>query len=374
MARNFIDREAERLAEADALAASLLEQSKKTTRPVPEPFSLDCFALNGQAAMMEESMLNDVFVLDMLAILGQSTVFYAKPNAGKTLLTIWLLIDAIKSGNVKAEDIFYINADDNYKGLTLKLKLAEEYGFRMLSPGYNGFKADMLAHVINKMISTGGASGKVLILDTAKKFTDIMSKDKSTKFAESNRQFVAHGGSVIMLAHVNKNRDDDGKVVFSGTSDLVDDVDCAYTLDTMTEDKQAETRTVKFENFKSRGDVAAEAVYQYSISPGMTYQERLESVRSVSDREREHAERMSFLEARYRRNVEAIQAIRETLRAGINNKTDIIKAAMDRSGITRRNIARALTDHTGSNSTKYEFWSLDVGSKNAHIYRLNDDD
>ena len=33
-----------------------------------------------------------------------------------------------------------------------------------------------------------------------------------------------------MLAHTNKNRDSAGKVVFGGTSDIVDDVDCAFTL------------------------------------------------------------------------------------------------------------------------------------------------
>ena len=104
-------------------------------------FSLEKFALNGQSTEMESKMLDDKFVLGRLAILGQSTVFYAKPNAGKTLMTIWLLIEQIKTGDISGPDVYYINADDNHKGITFKLKLAERHGFNMLALGYNGFNA-----------------------------------------------------------------------------------------------------------------------------------------------------------------------------------------------------------------------------------------
>lgn len=332
-------------------------------------FSLDQFALNGQAAEMEARMLEDVFILGRMAILGQSTVLYAKPNAGKTLLTIWLLIEAIRSGRVNGSDVFFINADDNHKGLTYKLKLAEKHGFKMLAPGYAGFQADMLAHVLNQMIETSSAHGKVLILDTAKKFVDLMRKDKSSQFGESVRQFVAHGGTVVMLAHVNKHRGDDGKVVYSGTSDLVDDADCAYTLDIVTEDQ--DTRTVKFENFKSRGDVQSEAVYEYRHANGLTYQERLDSIRSVTDTEREEAERQRAMDERYQANREAIQALREALQEGVTKKTDLIKAAMENSGLSRKQITRALRDHTGTSALDYQYWTVAKTGKNTHEYRLN---
>ena len=356
------------------MQAQALEQAAADFDALLTPgqtFSLDQFALNGQAATMEAAMLDDVFILGRMAILGQSTVFYAKPNAGKTLLTIWLIVEAIKKGTMQGEDIFYINADDNHKGLTFKLKLAEKHGFRMLAPGYNGFKAEMLAQVLEAMIQAEGARGKVLILDTVKKFTDIMRKDKATKFGEAVRQFVAHGGSVIMLAHVNKHRDEEGKVIFSGTSDLVDDVDCAYTLDTVTEDKFSGTRTVKFENFKSRGDVESEALYEYDFSSGTSYQARLDSVRSVSDSEREEAEKRQRLDLQYEQNREAIEAIREAIREGVTHKTDLIKDAMERSGVSRKRIIKALADHTGTNSLERQYWTVNKEDKNAHVYKLN---
>lgn len=332
-------------------------------------FSLDQFALNGQAAEMEARMLDDVHILGRMAILGQSTVFYSSPNVGKTLLTIWLMIEAIRSGRVNGDDVFYINADDNHKGLTYKLKLAERHGFKMLAPGYSGFQADMLAHVLNQLIETNSANGKVLLLDTVKKFVDIMRKSRASQFGESVRQFVAHGGTVVMLAHVNKHRGEDGKVIYSGTSDLVDDADCAYTLDVLSEDH--DTRTVKFENFKSRGDVQHEAVYEYNYASGTSYQDRLDSVRSVTDTEREEAERLQALNNRYQANREAIQAIRESLEAGISKKTDLIKAAMDTSGLSRRRIAQALRDHTGTSALDYQYWTVAKTGKNTHEYRLN---
>jgi hypothetical protein len=342
--------------------------------PAPQDgqaFSLDMFSLNGMAAEMESKMLDDKFILGRMAILGQSTVFYAKPNAGKTLLTIWLLIEAIKSGEIDGKDVFYINADDNHKGLTYKLKLAEKYGFQMLAPGYNGFDAKMLSSYLAGLVLQEQASGKILILDTVKKFTDIMRKDKASDFGESVRQFVAHGGSVIMLAHVNKHKDDEGKVVYSGTTDLVDDADCAYTLDVVTDDKFSGERTVKFENFKSRGDVALDAVYSYDYSEGLSYYGRLESVKAVSDEERQAAEKQKRLDAMLDRNREAVEAIKDVLREGSQKKTELVKAAHESSGVSRSKIQRALKDHAGKSIADYQYWHLDIQDKNAHVYKLN---
>lgn len=334
-------------------------------------FSLNMFSLNGMAAEMESKMLDDKFILGQMAILGQSTVFYAKPNAGKTLLTIWLLIEAIKTGEIDGEDVFYVNADDNHKGLTYKLKLAERYSFQMLAPGYNGFDAKMLSSYLSGLVAQDQASGKILILDTVKKFTDIMRKDKASDFGESVRQFVSHGGSVIMLAHVNKHKDEEGKVIYSGTTDLVDDADCAYTLDIVTDDKLNGERTVKFENFKSRGDVALDAVYSYDYSEGVDYYGRLESVKAVSDEERQAAEEQKRLDLMLERNREAVKAIKDALRDGSQKKTDLVKSAHENSGVSRSKIQRALKEHAGKSIADYQYWHLDIQDKNAHVYALN---
>lgn len=93
-----------------------------------------------------------------------------------------------------------------------------------------------------------------------------------------------------MLSHINEHRDAHNKVIFSGTSDLVDDADCAYTLDIITEDS-FKIRTVKFENFKNCGDITNKEVYKYDAADDTRDGDRLESVDIVPDEDRKQAER-----------------------------------------------------------------------------------
>jgi hypothetical protein len=330
--------------------------------------SLSRFALNGNAKTMRTKMLEDQFILGRLAILGQSTAFFSAPNVGKTLITISLLIEAIKGG-LSAEDVFYLNADDNFRGLVHKLEIAEKYGFRMLAPGHNQFKAEMLPEILADLVRGDDASGKVLILDTVKKFCDLMRKDKASMFGSIVREFVSHGGSVIMLAHVNKHRNEQGKVIYAGTSDLVDDADCAYTLDILSNDKGH--RTVLFENFKSRGDVALEASYAYSAGEGVSYHSRLESVVSVGDDERDRLQRQRYLDERLERNRDAIGAIKAAISAGFRAKTDLVSEAVKQSGISKARILKTLAEHTGANVSDNHLWALQIEAKNRHVYALN---
>ena len=153
-------------------------------------YDLDQFALNGQSKELELLLLAAVFILGRLAILGQATVIYGKPNSGKTLLMLMLLRAGILSGEINAADIYFLNADDHFRGAVQKLKLAEQHGFKMLVPSHNGFKAEMLAAILRAHCLMGTARGKVLILDTLKKFMDLMNKSKGSEFMKSVREFV----------------------------------------------------------------------------------------------------------------------------------------------------------------------------------------
>lgn len=362
--REFMTRQSE----LETLAAFAEMSEGAENDPI---FDLKKFSLTGQADNMRKQMLDEKYVLGKMAILGQSTVFYAPPNAGKTLLTLWMIIEGIKSGEINGQDVFYINADDNFKGVVHKLELAERHGFEMLVPGHKGFQSDALHTYLDELVRQNNARGKILILDTVKKFTDLMHKEKSSKFGECVRQFVSHGGTAIMLAHTNKHRDDENKVVYSGTTDLVDDADCAYTLDVVTEEKANGLRTVQFTNFKSRGDVANEAVYRYDFADGTTYRERLNSVEAVGQAERQEAEKRKRLDMVLNKNRNAVEVLKECISEGIVNKTELIAQAHERSGITKTKIRAALIDHTGSAVSDHQFWHVNVKDKNAHVYQLN---
>jgi len=250
----------------------------------PQSFDLTKFSLAGQLNEMRQKMLADKFVLNGLAIYGQATVFYAPPNSGKTLLTLKLLIEGIEAGEIAGDAVFYINADDSYKGLVNKLELAEKHGFNMLAPGHMGFESKQFVTYLRKMISEGSASGKIIILDTLKKFTDTMDKKIASDFMRAGREFVSNGGTLILLAHTNKKRDNDGKPIYGGTSDIVDDVDCAYILDPVKPGPFDSHKTVLLENIKSRGDVERSVGYSYLIDPH-DYGELLNSVKPIIEKD-----------------------------------------------------------------------------------------
>jgi len=200
------------------------EVLKKITTTPSNP--LQKYSLNGKSEEYRQQMEEDEFVLDGIALSGQVTNVYASPNTGKTLLAIWLLINQLSSDR----HLYYVNADDSHAGLTEKLNIAEENGFEMLAPGHKGFKAPDLIVLMLQMANEDKAVGVVIILDTIKKFTDPMSKADARKFWNVARQFVSKGGTLITLAHANKNLSADGKPIYAGTSDSLDDTDCAFTL------------------------------------------------------------------------------------------------------------------------------------------------
>lgn len=334
----------------------------------PQKFTLKQFSLNGKSEEMKKQMLEDKYILGRIAIYGQYTIFYASPNVGKTLLILWMLIRAIESGEIKGSDIFYINADDNHKGLAHKVALAERYGFHMLSPSYNGFESSKFFQYIQSMIDDDSVKGKIIILDTLKKFTDVMSKGKSSEFGKMMRAFVLRGGSIICLGHTNKHKDLVGKSVYGGTSDITDDADCYYMLEEIQINDK--TKTVRFENRKSRGDVDKTATFTYTNQKVMNYQELLDSVQPISESEAEAIAEINAMNNRLTNNQEVIEAITSAIRNGITLKTKLIKSVAEIVCVGAGKVKKVLDQHTGSNYSKGDRWTYSIGDKNGQTYSL----
>jgi len=332
-----------------------------------ETFDLGQFALNGQSKDMREKMLDDKYILGKLALLGQSTVLYAEPNGAKTLLTLWLLMDGITQGFINPADVYYVNSDDTHKGLVEKTELAENHHFKMLSDGYNGFKNQMLSEYLEKMIKTDTVSGKVIILDTLKKFTDLMNKEKSSVFMQVLRAFVLKGGSVIMLAHCNKHRGEDGKLVRAGTADVMDDTDCTYIMDKSVRNGQT---TVTFENTKNRGDVVLKAVYSFerNTDGGQSYAELLATVRPVGDDEMKIAKQGELVANLLNVNSKIIHATLEAIEQGIVKKTELVTEVHAQTAASRLRVMKCLDSHTGDDWLNGHRWKCVKGDKNSTFY------
>lgn len=352
------------------VVAAIFDDALKKESLGPQKFSLQQFSLNGQSEEMRKKMLEDRYVLGRMAILGQFVVFYAAPNVGKTLLILWMIMRAVKEGQIKASDVFYINADDNHKGLTFKLALAEEHGFQMLAPGYNNLEPSKLLGYIKIMIQEDTAREKIIVLDTLKKFTDIMRKDVASEFGKTMRAFVSHGGTVISLAHVNKHKNSDGKSVYGGTSDIADDADCYYMIEEIQVTEK--TKTVRFENRKSRGDVDRTATFVYSNQKVSNYQELLDSVKTVSEAEAEALAKIHKVNSQLDLNKEVIGAITTEITGGNSNRTELINAVSKATLVSKVRVKVILDLHTGTDYKNGHRWNYVVKDKNCHIYSLID--
>lgn len=333
--------------------------SQATTAEATAEHELLPFSLRGKSAEFNDLLEDESHVLADVAITGQWTVIYAPPNTGKTLLTLFLLLKAIKDKTLNPERLFYINADDNFRGLTEKLAIAEEFGFHMLAPGHAGFRAPMLMSSFSSMAESGNAQGTVIVLDTLKKFVDLMDKKQCAAFGAAVRPYTLRGGTLICLAHVNKHRDKGGKAIYAGVSDILDDADCGYILDVA--DKGDARHTVKFDNKKARGNVAETAAYSYRVERGIAYRELLDSVQRLGDE--------VFEELNDSSDAAVIDAIQDAIKGGPTTRTKVLSFVMTSIETSRRQVETALDQHT-VDAGGDDLWECSRGKHNARLYTM----
>lgn len=334
-----------------ATAMRALGVGKKTLPIQKGTFSLRNFSINDEVEEMEMKMLEEVYILGQVALLGQMTVFYASPNVGKTLITMKLLTAAIEEGKIQGSNVCYINADDNHTGLVAKTKLARKYGFNMIAPGYKGFRSQDVQEYLYKMIADDSCMGQIIILDTVKKFTDLMDKKSNTAFNCCLREFVAKGGSVIGLAHVNKHKNASGKSIAAGTSDMQDDFDCAYILECVGPDSNGK-KIVTFENTKNRGGNIETVSYSYQRSSGMDYESLLNTIKITNQEYLEKASRDAQLISSLSANFEILEAIKDCICANVKLKTEIVNTVSKRTCNSNKKVKAVLEIHTGEEGQK----------------------
>jgi hypothetical protein len=172
------------------------------------------------------------------------------------------------------------------------------------------------------------------------------------------------GGTCIALAHVNKKPGADGRPVYAGTTDIVEDADCAYILRVISGADAAE-KVVVFENIKRRGDVCQRVAYSYRNAGGISYSELFQSVRPVDEARVPSLEEAEKLES----DAAVIDAISECIRAGINTKMLLALHAAQRSGVSKRTALNVIDHYTGWDPEKHR-WNYTVGERGAKAYRL----
>lgn len=321
------------------------------------------FSLSGEGSNLEELALKAEPLLGNLCLSGNATVWYAQPGTGKTLIALALTTEAVGSRRIDAENVYYVNADDSQEGIANKVKLLDDYGIHSLAPGQNGFKMTDLVPAMEEMAEGGTAKGSLIIIDTIKKLVDLMNKDHMRKFGLSMRNYVMAGGSLLMLAHTNKNRGANDNPIYAGTSDLVDDTDAVYIVNRDKSEDSTSRRVVRFKSLKKRGPNPEEAYYQYDAADHLHYQQRLLSVAQVDP----NTGRDKFDDETGEKDI--IENLHRAIHHGKPpTKMRVIGSVSSALKVSKRKVAAVLEANT-ADDPNHGLWAYDVGERGAHHYR-----
>lgn len=337
--------------------------------PEPDPIMPNTpllkHSLQGQADALEKLAKASRPLLGHVCLSGQATVWYAPPNSGKTLIGLALTVRAIRENLILADNIYYINADDNGTGLAEKLRILQDVGAHMLVPGFKKFRAGDLQGLLLDMAQSGKARGVVVMIDTIKKFASLMDKRDISNFADTCRQFVMHGGTILAFAHTNKNTTPNGALKYAGTTDLIEDFDAAYIITPLEVEQPGGERVVRFECIKRRGDSPDKAAYAYSTENGLTYEQLLASVEEVTFDKLGEIER----DVQQRTDAELVEAIKACIADGIDTKMQMAAEVAKRTKASGKSILKLLDRYTGDNPGEHH-WSFRIGERGKHIFYL----
>jgi len=169
-----------------------------------------------------EELADPDWIFPNLIISGHLIVIPAEPNGGKTTIFEWVCSQISSSHRV-----IYVNADISAGDAKEAHRRAKEGKYELLLPDMKpGLSMDDVVQQLVDMNSAGGdLSDVVMVFDTLKKMADVISKKAASTLYKTLRGLTAKGMTIVLLAHTNKYRGEDGKPVFEGTGDLRADVD-----------------------------------------------------------------------------------------------------------------------------------------------------
>lgn len=285
---------------------------------------------------------------------GHIVVVCAPPGGGKTTL----LFHVASELSCEGHDVVYINSDIGAGDAKYFVNRAEESGMALLLPDLKqNLSAENVLFDLQGLVNEGrDCSGMVFVLDTLKKFCDVINKSHTKKIMKLFRQLTGRGATVILLAHTNKYRTTDGELIFEGTGDLKSDADELIYL--VSEKNPDGSLVVSTKIDKSRAPITD---MTFNISPD----------REVTILEN-HQDIVALKAARLQISEDGptIEAIREALESGETKQADIIRYCQAK-GISRRNSYQTLKRHCRGLFRLWEETKLPA-QNNACIYSLVD--
>jgi len=301
-----------------------------------------------------EKISDPDWIYNNLIIQGHVIAIVAEPNGGKTTLLFHISGEIAKAGF----DVFYVNADVSGGDAKSMVFDAKAKGFTLMLPDMAGLTMEKVVNNLTEMNNLGGDfSNVVFIFDTLKKMTEVINKSKAKELYQLLRSLSAKGMTIILLAHTNKYKDNDGNPVFEGTGDLRSDVDELIYL--IPEKRADGSMVISTKPDKVRGAFTP-------ISFEVTASRQVRSLDSYVDtalsrKEKEQTEK----------DATVIEAITEAIQDGKFKQKDVIAHCKD-NGIGWRSCEAVLKRHMQGNFQKFEpLWVREKSfEKNAWNYQL----
>jgi hypothetical protein len=206
------------------------------------------------------------------------------------------------------------------------------------------------------MIEENVAKGKVIVIDTVKKIANLMDKAQVADLMKHFKKFTHAGGTVILIAHANKNLGADGLPVLEGVGDLRNDADCVVMVQ-----RHKDIITMSNDN-KSRSYVELEAIFQTSETTD--YKSLMYSMEQLSGPEAKDLKLQREQECFKESNSRLIETITEMIGLFPVQKTKLVDDLVKDTGLSRRFIVTTLELLEG------DLWDLEKGLHNSKSYSL----
>lgn len=303
----------------------------------PDPLSAMAawIVTEDQVAKMEATRLiwRDVIALAHVA------AWVSPANGGKTTIAKAAAADLASDGY----QVMFFQEDASAGDLPDLFDHAKDHGYKLLNSTLSGSDPEQQVEVLQGLAQDGADLGSyVLIFDTLKKYSDLMSKRGSREFFKTMRALSQRGATVLLLGHTNKHRDPAGKLVFEGVGDVRNDVDELVYIESTEKDAQGFV-TLTMTPDKVRAKVKP---LSFRLDTHRMRLEPMDRVVDVAARNRADEQR--------RADQELIGLVTKCLRNGGKNRTQLVVEVYDLARGTshsRRDVERVIAEYCSTDPT-----------------------
>lgn len=271
-----------------------------------------------------QKMADAEFLIPNMIVRGHVAAYVAPGNGGKTTVFVYLCEQLARLGLV----VLYVNVDASPGDLKRHYKHAKEHKYKVVAPDARDGKscADVIDKLKSLALSDLDLSNHVFIIDTLKKFVDVIDKRMAKELYRLFRSLTVKGATICLLGHTNKYGDQDGKEIYEGTADLRNDLD----------------ELIYFDGYRNE----ANNTLEITTRPDKVRAEFEPKSYIINLVDRSITEPTSVIKIISKEDRDILDLIKETIRMGNTTQKDIIKHVRLKSELSDRKIRSTLLFHS----------------------------